>query len=422
MATSGSPFAAPVYQSEKQHQRKWWRPGGTRVEAPSAGASGAAGTSASAFAPRRMKQLQAAAAAQAAATAGPTATHAPAPAGSLSPLCAAGAPPQARARPAAEVATAGRPPAPVASPTAAAAAVGGAAAAPPTGTQGSLDTCAPIPVNTCGCGELRAPPVAGPFLRCGGWRPPAGSATPQDDPSHHAADGASSRAGGGSGRGRGMPTDTDGNEGEGQPEEAPQGWWTGSALLVCKEARPATSRALLAPGHGGRRDHHSQPPGVQPSKLPQGRASGAAQEGFGDQQEGPRAEEGGSSGGGAPGPPVLMWWVAGGAAAARGGSRRVEGQLLDEWGGWRAWRFNLEVPVADQEQVVAYRIEGPGSGGGDDCSNDDAGGGGTADAGRESRFLVAGMCRAGELGPPGGSRVLQAVASWSSLDAARPGT
>jgi hypothetical protein len=146
---------------------------------------------------------------------------------------------------------------------------------------------APVPENTCGCGELRAPSAFGPFPRCGGWEPP--------------------------------PAD--------QEAGAPAGgWWTGSALFVTREG------------------------------------------------------DGGPAGSSTPRAPVLSW----SDAAAPRGPAEVAGELLDEYCGWRFWRFELRVPVTDSEQRVACEVRpggAPSAGGG-------AAAGGGGSEGRCS-FLVA---------------------------------
>ncbi|KIY95748.1 hypothetical protein MNEG_12214 [Monoraphidium neglectum] len=223
---------------------------------------------------------------------------------------------------------------------------------------------APIPRNTCGCGEARAPASLGPFLRCGGWRPPPELAGP-------GANGGDS------------PAATPLGPASGEGGDAPYGWWTGSALFVSKdgwsEADPDGRAATPTP-----------PP---PPRL---LWRDAAARGAG-------ADRGGGGGRG------------GGVGQRLRAKGEAEGRQLDEWGGWKFWRFDLEIPVAWRERRISYEIRAAdaaahrgggraGGGvlarlvgrGGGDSGSDCGGGGGEPDSGKgsgdaeELAFYIAG--------------------------------
>ncbi|KAI8466181.1 MAG: hypothetical protein J3K34DRAFT_524717 [Monoraphidium minutum] len=198
--------------------------------------------------------------------------------------------------------------------------------------QAPLTEHAPVQLNTCGCGELRAPSACGPFLRCSGWRPPPAPEDARDDAAPRPAPGAAEWKGGAGGG------------------DAPFGWWTGSALFVVKGA---------SGGGGGGGRHGEAGAGGAPPRL--------------------RWWDGGGGGGGGGGA------AAPAGPAGRGGAEEVEGERLDEWGGWVFWRFWLEVPVARRERRVCYAVDG---------------GGGRGEGGRECAFFVAGAPRGGRADQP----------------------
>jgi hypothetical protein len=239
---------------------------------------------------------------------------------------------------------------------------------------------APIPVNTCGCGEeLRSAATLGPFLRCSGWVP--GAAATSDDDSDDSQ----------------PPRQQAADDGQQPPRH---GWWTGSALFVTKSGgQDGGSDDRSNDDHRHHHHHllhhhhdllHKQHQQHQPTEPPAAAAPPTEPSAAATTQ------------------PVLRWRAAAASGAAGGPSdssnpnatddgqqQRVQsegeagGELLDEWCGWRFWRFELRVPVADGEREIRYEISG-----GSSNSSSSRGDGGSPDGrlqdGQPLSFFVPG--------------------------------
>ncbi|GBF87964.1 hypothetical protein Rsub_00676 [Raphidocelis subcapitata] len=285
---------------------------------------------------------------------------------------------------------------------------------------------APVPRNTCGCGELRAPEAFGPFLCCGGWEPPIDAESPEARGGGQGAgrDGGRARANGPTEGGRGDAAPAGAEAGD---AEALDGWWTGSALFVSREAGSAGGSGSGRDGtatngvRGGGGSNGGRPPVLRwwDEAAPTGGAGGGDD---GPAAAGRPGQPPPRAGADARAPASDASAAPAGAGQSGGGAVEVEGEALDSWCGWRFWRFELRIPVAGRERRIAYEVlPAAGSGGaggagssGLSSSHQGSCGGGTGGSGLSSHQGSGGG------GAGGGSEARPRRGSFLIAAAGRP--